>query len=155
MLHSRYPRQVCSVARALEVVGERWSLLIVRDALQGMRRFEDFQRSLDIARNVLAARLDHLVAEGVLARRPYGPSGHRQDYELTEKGRQLAIVVTALLNWGDRYYPDPSGPPRLVEHNDCGGPVVAALVCSKDGRRLTGPDLSMLPGPGLPEPGSQ
>lgn len=149
MLHSRYPNQVCSIARALEVVGERWSLLIVRDALQGVRRFEDFQRSLDIARNVLTARLDHLVSQGVLMRRPYGPTGRRHGYELTEKGRQLAVAVTALMNWGDRYYPAPGGPPRRVEHIDCGSPVVVAMICSKDGQRLTGPDLSILPGPGL------
>lgn len=153
MLHSRYSDQVCSVARALEVVGERWSLLIVRDALQGVRRFEDFQRSLNIARNVLTARLEHLVAEGVLVRRPYGPTGRRHGYELTEKGRQLAVTMTALMNWGDRYYPAPGGPPRRVEHDACGGSVVAAMICSTDGQRLTGADLSILPGPGLPDRG--
>lgn len=152
MLHSRYPDQVCSVARALEVVGERWSLLIVRDALQGVRRFDEFQRSLGIARNVLTARLEHLVTEGVLERQPVGGHQRRRAYELTEKGRQLAVVVTALMNWGDRHYPAPGGPPRRLEHDHCGGPVEAGLICSLDGEHVTGPDLTILPGPGQPSP---
>jgi len=125
MLHSRYPELTCSVARALEVIGERWSLLIVRDAVRGVTRFEDFQRSLGLARNVLTARLDHLVCEGVLVRTPYGPTGSRNEYELTDKGRELSVVVIGLSNWGDRHYANPGGPPRKFEHLDCGGPVRA------------------------------
>src|SRR5687767_5629639 len=131
MLHSRYPSLSCSIARALEVVGERWSLLIVRDAMRGVTRFEDFQRSLGLARNVLTARLEHLVSEGVLARTPYGPKGSRSEYELTQKGRELMVVVVGLNNWGDRHYPHPDGPPRKFQHADCGGPVVADLVCGE------------------------
>jgi DNA-binding HxlR family transcriptional regulator len=150
MLNSRYPDQVCSVARSLEVVGERWSLLILRDAMFGVRRFEAFQMSLGIARNVLTDRLDHLVTEDVLARRPYGARQDRFDYELTEKGRGLAVAVLALMEWGDRYYPTPGGPPRLSQHRECGERVGATMTCSRHGSDLTARDLMLLPGPGAP-----
>jgi DNA-binding HxlR family transcriptional regulator len=150
MLHSRYPGLTCSVARALEVIGERWSLLIVRDALRGVTRFEDFQRSLGLARNVLTARLDHLVSEGVLVRTPYGPKGSRSEYELTDKGRELGIVVIGLSNWGDRHYANPAGPPRSFEHPDCGGPVRAQLVCDHDHEIVAPADVRIVAGPGLP-----
>jgi DNA-binding HxlR family transcriptional regulator len=152
MLNSRYPDQVCSVARALEVVGERWSLLILRDAMFGVSRFEGFQESLGIARNVLTDRLDHLVAEGVLIRRPYGRGQGRFDYALTDKGRELGVAVLALMEWGDRHYPAAGGPPRLSKHRDCGGTVDLSLVCSDHGRGLTVQDLSLVPGPGAPPP---
>ncbi|MGH3713708.1 MAG: winged helix-turn-helix transcriptional regulator [Micromonosporaceae bacterium] len=152
MLHSRYPDQVCSIARTLEVIGERWSLLIVRDALAGLSRFEEFQRSLGVARNVLSARLEHLVAEGVLARTPYGPSGRRQAYRLTDKGRELATPVIALMSWGDRHYLAPGGPPRQVEHAGCGGEIEPRLVCADDGRAVGVSDVKVLPGPGWPHP---
>jgi DNA-binding HxlR family transcriptional regulator len=151
MLNSRYPDQVCSVARALEVVGERWTLLILRDVMFGVRRFEAFQKSLRIARNVLTERLDHLVTEGVLVRRPYG-QGQRSDYELTEKGRGLAVAVLGLMEWGDRYYPTPNGPPRLSQHRDCGERVGATMSCSRHGSDLSARELMLLPGPGAPAP---
>jgi len=149
MLHSRYPGLVCSVARALEVIGERWSLLIIRDALRGVSRFEEFQRSLGLARNVLTARLDHLVGEGVLARKPYGTTGSRMEYELTEKGRELGTVVIGLSNWGDRHYPNPSGPPRRFEHAECGSAVEAALICTREHQRVEDRRLRIVAGPGL------
>lgn len=148
MLKSRYPDQVCSVARALEVVGERWSLLILRDAMLGVSRFEGFLVSLGIARNVLTDRLDHLVTEGVLVRRPYGRAQRRFEYGLSEKGRALGVAVLALMEWGDRYYSAPGGPPRLSQHRDCGGSVDVSLRCSEHGSGLTVRDLTMVPGPG-------
>jgi DNA-binding HxlR family transcriptional regulator len=148
MLNSRYPNQVCSIARALEVVGERWSLLILRDAMFGVSRFEGFQESLGIARNVLTDRLDHLVAEGVLVRRPYGRGQRRFDYGLTDKGRELGVAMVALKDWGDRHYPAPGGPPRLSQHRDCGGSVDVILSCGEHGSDLGVKDLALVPGPG-------
>lgn len=133
MLGRTYDTQVCSAARALEVVGERWTLLIVRDALLGVRRFEDFQRSLGIARNVLTDRLNLLVDEGVLERRAYSDARH--EYRLTDKGRDLWPVVHSLVTWGDRHEA-PDGPPRRFEHRDCGGEVTAHRTCARCGAEL-------------------
>jgi DNA-binding HxlR family transcriptional regulator len=152
MLKSRYPNQVCSVARALEVVGERWSLLILRDAMFGVSRFEEFQGSLEIARNVLTDRLDRLVREGVLARRPYGQGTNRFDYALTDKGRELGVAVLALMEWGDRHYPAKGGPPRLAQHRDCGEAVSTSLTCDRHGSGLTMRAMTLVPGPGAPVP---
>ena len=98
----------CSVARTLEVVGEWWTLLIVRDALRGVTRFEDFQRRLGIARNILAARLDGLVEAGILERREYQQAPRREEYVLTSKGEDLRPVLAALRAWGDRHTPAPA-----------------------------------------------
>ncbi len=141
MLDRTYPDQVCSIARSLEVVGERWSLLIVRDAFLGVSRFSDFQRSLGIARNVLTQRLSHLVEEGVLER---GEAG----YVLTRKGRELAPALHQLLKWGDRHYA-PAGPPRLTLHRDCGGRVEGDMVCRRCGEHVRSGELELVPGPGL------
>ena len=143
MLDRTYPSQVCSIARSLEVVGERWSLLIVRDAFLGSSRFSEFQRSLGIARNVLTQRLAHLVAEGILE--------HREDgaYVLTRKGRELAPALHQLMKWGDRHYPRPEGPPRLSLHRGCGGQLDAAMVCDRCGEHARFSELEVVPGPGL------
>ena len=111
MLNHDYPGQTCSIAESLEVIGERWSLLIVRDVLNGNRRFGEIQGSLGVARNVLSARLQRLVAEGILERRPYQQSPERFEYFLTDKGLDLWPALIALLNWGARYSPTPGGPP--------------------------------------------
>ena len=116
MLQRTYPDQTCSIARTLEVVGERWTMLVLRDALFGLRRFDEFRSSLGIASNVLAARLDRLCGEGLLERRPYQTRPERHEYLLTEKGRDLAPALLMLMRWGDRHYPDPAGPPRIAEH---------------------------------------
>ncbi len=152
MLNARYPDQVCSIARALEVVGERWSLLIVRDAMFGVSRFEGFLDSLGIARNVLTDRLDHLVAEGVLVRRPYGAAQRRFDYVLSDKGRELGVAMVALKDWGDRYYPDPGGLPRLSQHRDCGKSIDVLLSCREHGSDVPVRDLALVPGPGAKSP---
>src|SRR3954452_24919244 len=122
MLDRTYPDQVCSIARALEVVGERWSVLIVRDAFLGRTRFSEFQRSLGIARNVLAQRLSHLVEEGVLE--------HADDgrYLLTRKRRALGPARHRLRKWGHRHYA-PDAPPRLTLRRGCGGDVGDDMVC--------------------------
>ena len=149
MLGRLYDDQVCSIARALEVVGERWTLLVLRDAFSGVRRFEDFQRSLGIARNVLAARLGRLVDEGVLERVPYQSRPERFEYRLTEKGLELWPVIVGLLRWGDEHYPTPDGVPRILEHRGCGGAVDAHLTCERCGARLGPRDVRSLPGPAL------
>ena len=149
MFDRTYPAQICSVARALEVVGERWTLLILRDAILGVRRFEDFKQSLGLARSVLTARLDRLVTDGVLERRRYQRSPDRFEYVLTTKGRGLAPVIFHLMKWGDAHYPTKAGPPRLTLHKGCGGKVDAALRCARCRKRVAFGDLELRPGPGL------
>jgi DNA-binding HxlR family transcriptional regulator len=146
MLKRDYEGQNCSLARALEVVGERWTLLIVRDALLGVRRFDQFQESLGIARNVLAARLNRLVDEGILRRVAYSERPARYEYVLTRKGRDLGIAVAALRQWGDRYLSEK--PPRVLRRRKDGKKVVAALV-PKGSSTLRGSEVELVPGPGL------
>ena len=143
-----YPGQVCSIAKALEVVGERWSLLIVRDVMNGNRRFGELQRGLGVARNVLSARLQRLVEEDILERRPYQSSPERYEYFLTEKGLDLWPALVALLAWGDRHSPEPGGPPMLIVHKGCGGEVSDRGTCERCGELLHARDARALPGPG-------
>jgi DNA-binding HxlR family transcriptional regulator len=149
MLRNTYPGQICSVARALEVVGERWTLLVVRDALLGVRRFDEFQRNLGVASNILSKRLERLCDEGILERSAYADRPPRYEYVLTEKGRDLGPVVVMLMKWGDRYYAGAAGPPRLTLHRDCGGDVDERLVCDRCDQRVEVSDLEIAPGPGL------
>ncbi|MFI9814589.1 winged helix-turn-helix transcriptional regulator [Saccharothrix variisporea] len=129
MLRRTYDDQTCSIARTLEVVGERWTLLIVRDAVRGVTRFDGFLASLAIARNVLSDRLAGLVRHGVLERVPYQERPPRHEYRLTAKGRELVPALLALMEWGDRHLCDESGPPVVPEHADCGGRVDVHLTC--------------------------
>jgi DNA-binding HxlR family transcriptional regulator len=148
MLGRTYDDEVCSLARALEVVGERWTLLVMRDALLGLRRFEEFTGSLGMARNVLTDRLARLVSEGVLERVRYQQRPDRYEYRLTERGRDLAVAVLALMQWGDQHLAGPAGPPRVARHTACGGPVTARAHCAGCGA-LPGPDdIAIEPGPG-------
>jgi DNA-binding HxlR family transcriptional regulator len=139
VLGRTYDDQICSLARALEVVGERWTLLIVRDAMNGVTRFEDFQTSLDVARNTLTDRLSLLVRYGVFDRVLYQERPERHEYRLTRRGRDLVTAIVALMEWGDTHRPDPGGPPRRIEHAGCGGRVVSRLYCSRC-KELTRPD---------------
>jgi DNA-binding HxlR family transcriptional regulator len=148
MLGNRYANQTCSIAAALDVVGERWSLLIVRNVLLGLRRFEEMQQNLGIARNVLQSRLSSLVEQGVLERRAYQQRPPRYEYRLTEKGLDLWPTIVALMQWGDRYSGAPAGPPVLLEHRDCGGAVDEHRICARCGERLKVRDVRALPGPG-------
>lgn len=136
VLHRTYPTQNCSIARSLEVIGERWTLLIVRDAILGLRRFDDFQESLGISTNVLTSRLRGLCDEGVLHRQPDPDRPGRSEYVLTDKGRELVPALITLMKWGDRHYPGPDGPPRLTLHVDCGGSVSPTLECTSCGERV-------------------
>jgi DNA-binding HxlR family transcriptional regulator len=148
MLERTYPGQICSIARSLEVVGERWTLLILRDALLGLTRFEEFRTSLGIASNVLTARLERLCEEGVLGRRPYRSGHDRFEYVLTDKGRELGPALIMLMKWGDRHYPERTGPPRLTIHRGCGGRVDRRMRCGRCRRHVDFAELDVLPGPG-------
>src|SRR6266508_1887958 len=109
----------CSIARTLAIVGERWTLLILRDAFRGARRFDDFLQRLPIARNVLADRLNTLVTHGIMERLPYQERPVRYEYRLTPKGVDLSTTLTALMQWGDHYLAGEAGPPSLVLHRAC------------------------------------
>jgi DNA-binding HxlR family transcriptional regulator len=140
----------CSVARCLDVVGEWWSLLIVRDAFLGVTRFDDFQTRLGISRNILTNRLNHLVDNAVLQRVPYQDHPPRSEYRLTDKGRDLWLVVTVMRQWGDRWAA-PDGPPLQIRHDTCGRLVRAVAVCSHCGEKLDPRNFTAIPGPGAAE----
>lgn len=126
----------CSIARALSVVGERWTLLILREAFAGARRFDEFRQRLGIARNVLTARLQGLVRDGVLERVPCPESPRRFEYRLTPKGRDLYPVLVSLLRWGDRWLAGPEGPPLVLIHQPCGCEANPAVRCEACGNEL-------------------
>jgi len=152
MLPRTYEDQNCSVARALEVLGDRWTMLVIRDAFSGVRRFDDFQRDLGVARNVLSDRLARLVDEGVLERHRYQERPERFEYRLTEKGVDLWRPLVTLMQWGDRYYAPPAGPPRAVRHRDCGGDVNEHFACERCGAQLDAREVRLEPGPGATQP---
>jgi len=134
MLGRTYDNEVCSAARALEIVGERWSLLILRNAaFAGMTRFTEFQNALDIAPNILAARLAHFVESGLMT--TSGESGGHQTYQLTKKGLDFKPVIIALTEWGDRWAA-PDGVPIVYEHEGCGGRVKQELCCKECAARV-------------------
>jgi DNA-binding HxlR family transcriptional regulator len=146
VLKSTYEGQVCSIAGALEIIGERWTLLVIREAFLGTRRFDEFQRELGIARNVLQARLSRLVDEGVLERVRYQERPERFEYRLTDKGLDLWPVLHALMLWGDRHRG--SEPPVVIRHRDCGGAVDDRRRCDACGAELSARDVVATPGPG-------
>lgn len=136
-----YSHQVCSVAATLEVVGDPWTLLILRDAFAGMRRFEQWQENLGVARNVLAARLKSLVGHGVLERRPYSEHPPRCEYVLTAKGKDLLGVLLTMSAWGDQHIYGGKGCPVHYVHKGCGQTFSAALVCEACGEPVRAGDL--------------
>ena len=140
--------QTCSVARSLEILGERWTLLVIRDVFYGMRRFDAIQQDLGVARNVLATRLARLVEEGILEKRAYQERPTRYEYFLTEKGIDLWPVMVAMMHWGDRWLAA-DGPPVVIHHKECGGEVDDRGFCERCGERLTARDAYAERGPGL------
>jgi DNA-binding HxlR family transcriptional regulator len=142
----------CSVAKTLEIVGEWWTPLIIRDALFGVTRFDEFQERLGIARNVLAARLDTLVAGGVMERVPYDEDRGRYDYVLTDAGRALWPVLTALRQWGDEWLVGPEEAPVELEHTACGHRISVQFTCDHCGEVLERDQLRSRPGPGSTDP---
>jgi DNA-binding HxlR family transcriptional regulator len=137
----------CSVAQCLEVVGEWWTMLIVRDAFLGIRRFDQFRERLGISRNILQQRLTWLVDNGVFDRVQYSEHPPRYEYRLTSKGRDLWPVLTAMRQWGDKHAA-PDGPPLRVVHKACGRVTEAVLTCSYCGERVTPRDVRAVAGPG-------
>ena len=138
----------CSVAQSLEVIGEWWTLLILRDAFLGVTRFDDFAHRLGISRNVLTARLDTLVDADVLARVPYDEARGRFDYRLTDKGRALLPVLPAIRQWGDEWILGEGHEPVVVEHTGCGNVTRGVLTCAHCGEELTTRNLRARRGPG-------
>jgi DNA-binding HxlR family transcriptional regulator len=152
MLQRDYPTQYCPVAGSLEVVGERWTLLIVRDVFLGIRRFEDLQRDLGVARNVLQARLERLVENGILIKRPYQERPLRCEYRLTEKGADLWPVLVALLRWGDRYTIEGERP-MILQHRACGGELDDRRRCTACGADVSVTEaIAVRTGATRPEP---
>jgi DNA-binding HxlR family transcriptional regulator len=138
----------CSIARTLEVVGEKWTILILREVWYGSSRFSEFERVLGCPRNLLAARLKMLVEEGILATETYKEPGSRSrpKYVITPKGVDLVPAVMGLLQWGDRYRADPEGPAMLSRHRGCGAHVDAQIRCDQ-GHAVQPEDIESIPGP--------
>jgi DNA-binding HxlR family transcriptional regulator len=140
----------CAVGAAVEMIGEKWTFLVLREAFSGVRRFADMQRRTQAPRQVLSDRLSRLVHEGLLRRVPYQEPGQRarHEYRLTDKGRDLYPIMVALMHWGDEYVTGPEGPPVGLTHRDCGAPVHLQLGCEA-GHALTSPrEVTTVPGPG-------
>jgi DNA-binding HxlR family transcriptional regulator len=150
MLGRTYDNQACSVARTLEVVGERWTILILRDVFLGHRRFDEIQKRNGVARNVLSARLQRLVDEGILERRRYQERPERFEYLLTAKGLDLWPVIITMMKFGDRHTVSENGPPIVLEHIGCGGEITAGLTCERCGNPMGPRDVVAMPGPGCP-----
>ncbi|MEU8382234.1 helix-turn-helix domain-containing protein [Streptosporangium sp. NPDC048865] len=141
----------CSIERALGVVGEKWTFLVLREAFGGVRRFADMQAATGAPRQVLSARLTRLVEEGLLRKVPYREPGQRQrdEYRLTQMGLDLYPTLVALMQWGDRYLSDHEGPPVRITHRGCGAPVEQHFRCA-DGHEVAGPrEVTPVPGPGM------
>jgi DNA-binding HxlR family transcriptional regulator len=145
VLKRTYEGQNCSIARTLELVGERWTLLIIRDAFLGLRRFDEFQDSLGVARNVLSDRLNRLVEVGILERTAYSERPPRFEYRLTEKGRDLGVPLLALMQWGDRHLAHK--PPRIARRRSDRGKIRAALV-ARDDSVVSPAEVEIVAGPG-------
>ena len=149
MLGKTYDSQVCSAARALELVGERWSLLIIRNALfAGATRFNDFL-TLGIATNILKNRLDGFVDAGIMHRPGNSQNPEHNSYLLTEEGRELAYAIITLTEWGDRWAA-PDGPPVLYVHSVCGGRITQQTTCANCGQVHEPGEVRARPGPGMP-----
>jgi DNA-binding HxlR family transcriptional regulator len=147
-MRRRFKDQNCSVAQALEVVGDWWTPLVLREAFLGARRFADFEANLDISKNILSARLKHLVAHGVLAPVDAGVHGTRYVYELTPMGKDLMTIMTALLQWGDRWIYGEGQEPLLVLDRRSGRRIPRLRILDDEGRALAGRDIVLVPGPG-------
>ncbi len=145
-----YDTANCAIGAAVAVIGEKWTFLVLREAFNGVRRFDDMQRRTQAPRQVLSDRLSRLVQEGMLRRVPYQERGQRSrhEYRLTTKGLDLYPVLVSLMEWGDRYATGPAGPQVLLTHRDCGEPVQLQLSCAAGHQLGSARDVTALPGPG-------
>jgi DNA-binding HxlR family transcriptional regulator len=145
-----YDTAGCTIAAALAIVGEKWTFLVLREAFNGIRKFDDIQRRTGMPRQVLSSRLSRLVSEGILRKAPYQQEGQRprSEYRLTEKGVELYPVIVALLAWGDKYVGGSGGPPVELTHRDCGAQVRLQLGCADGHLRGSAREVTPVPGPG-------
>jgi DNA-binding HxlR family transcriptional regulator len=148
MSRHRFTHANCSVARSLEVLGDWWTLLVIREAFLGTRRFADFEEQLGIAKNILSQRLRHLVRHGVLERVDAGEHGTRYEYHLSAMGKDLLTLMTALRQWGDQWIFGPEKEPVLIVDRRTGRPIPRLRVLGEDGQPLSGRDMQLAPGPG-------
>ncbi|MER7609385.1 helix-turn-helix domain-containing protein [Nocardioides sp. NPDC127503] len=154
MQRTNFGDMACSIARTLDVIGEPWSPLVLRDIWVGMNRFDQIQADLGISRKVLTERLGHLVEHGVLEKHAYD-NRPRYEYVLTEKGRELVDVLMVMVGWGDKWLAGEAGPPVLYRHHACGEIGRVDLRCSHCGEPMHADDIDVQPGPGAaPEPAS-
>lgn len=141
--------QPCSVARTIAIIGDRWTMMIIRDCFNGSRRFDEFQVSLGISRTIVTDRLNLLVEEGVLTKVPYQEKPIRYEYRLTEKGLDLYPILLSMFSWGDRYYATKEGPPLLFRHKTCGHDFHSKVCCSECDQELKPREVEVRAGPGL------
>jgi DNA-binding HxlR family transcriptional regulator len=148
--YSDYDSDACSIARTLALIGDRWTLLVLRDVANGVRRFGELAGHLGIARNVLSGRLARLAEAGLIERAAYREPGARErlEYRLTLRGRELVPVLLALMAWGDRHLAGPDGPPAVVRHAGCGAPIQVAVTCAEGHQLGARPRVRLEPGPG-------
>lgn len=152
MQRTQFGAMACSIARTMDVIGEPWSPLIVRNIYVGINRFDQLQQSLGISRKVLAERLRWLTGNGVLERREYSARPPRHEYALTAKGLELFEVLMVMVAWGDKWLAGPAGPPALYRHHACGQISHVELVCSECGRPMRATNIDVFPGPGSASP---
>lgn len=150
MKRTSFSNWPCSIARAVDLLGDAWTPLVLREAFYGIHRFDAFQQELGIARNTLTDRLRRLVDEGLLEKRPYQDEPRRYDYVLTEKGRDFFGVLAAISRWGDRWLAGEEGAPVAFHHDTCGHDTEAEVVCAVCREPLRAEDTSMRMGPGYP-----
>ena len=161
MKWSELADEPCSVARSVAVIGDRWTLMLLRDCFLGVRRFEEFERRLRISRSIIAERLKRLVDEGVLRREAYQQHPSRYEYRLTDKGLTLHPVIMAIVHWGDTHYAGDESPPLLHRHKACGCDFAPVMTCSECGEAVTARDVEVRAGRACPvqmessEPGEQ
>lgn len=146
MRRTNFGQATCPVARSLDEIGDWWTLLIVRDAFHGARRFSEFQRGLGLAKNILSARLRKMVADGILEMRPAADGGAHSDYHLTAKGLQLRVVLVALRQWGEDHLFDEGEPMTVMVDKSDGEPISRLRLTAKDGRALDPRDVEIKKG---------
>lgn len=144
-----FPRDTCPIGFALDRLGDRWTMLVLREAFFGVRRFEELRRNTGAARNILADRLGRLVDAGVLRRERYSERPPRDEYRLTEKGLDLYPLLIALAQWGQKWGELRLGPPTRLQHKDCGAVVEPQLTCPECGEPIDARSMRALPGPAM------